>query len=221
MRALLLAVILTAPAGAATFESLVETAGHDLTPRVRLDAAIGALAFSGGKTMEFADGFVKSEPGWEVRREFLLALATAPAHAANPDATRLLASALAEDPSPEVRRAAAQALAVRGDRVAIGAVRRASASDADKETRQAAARAMIALSAPPKAKPRKALPPVKEDAVKGKDACPFPGGWCECAGAIKRPAKCLALSDCRELQAQMRHHDLTCTWSGQNLTEVQ
>jgi len=220
MRAFLLAVLLAAPAGGATFESLVETAGHDLTPRARLDAAIAALAFPGGKTLAFADGFVKSEPGWEVRREFLLALATAPAHAGNPDATRLLAAALAEDPTPEVRRAAADALAARGDKVALGAVRRASASDADKETRQAAARAMIALSAPPKAKPKKSLPPVKEDAVKGRDACNFPGGWCECAGAIRRPAKCLAIGDCRALQAQLRHHDLICTWSGQNLMEV-
>ena len=220
MRAFLFAVLLAAPAGAATFDALVETAGRDLTPRARLDAAVAALAFAAGKTLEFADGFIKSEPGWEVRREFLLALATATAHADNPDATRLLASALAEDTSGAVRRAAADALAARGDRVAIGAVRRASVEDADKETRRAAARAVAVLSAQLKPKPRKAAAPVKEDAVKGRDACPHPGGWCECAGAIRRPAKCLALADCRELQAQLRHHDLTCLWNGQNLTEV-
>jgi 3-methyladenine DNA glycosylase/8-oxoguanine DNA glycosylase len=220
---LLLAVLLAAPAVSATFESLTETAGRDLAPRVRLDAAVAALAFPGGKTLEFADTFIKSEPGWEVRREFLLALATAPAHAHNPDATRLLASALDEDTSGKVRRAAADALAVRGDRIALSAARRAAAGDADKETRLAAARAVAVLTAVlkavPKAKLRKAAAPLNEDAVKGRDPCPAPGGWCECAGAIRRPAKCLLFGDCRKLQAQLRHHDLTCLWNALDLSE--
>ena len=217
-----LLVLATTAAPAATFESLVEAASRELTPHDRLVAATAALTYPGGKTMMFADAFVKSEPGEEVRRAFLLALATAPAHADNPDATRLLAAALAEDASPVVRRAAAEALATRGDTVGLGAALRATRGDADKDVRKAAAHAVAVLTAPRKAKPRtKALAVPNETAVKGRDRCPDPGGWCECAGAIRRPAKCLSLTDCRVMQSEMRHHDLTCQWNSQTLSEAE
>lgn len=201
--------------GTHTYEVLSAAMGRDLSERVRLAAAVAVISFPGGEPLKRAEAFLTSEPGAEVRRELLLALSTEPAHRDNPDATRLIASLLSDDPSSEVRGAAASALGARGDQVARGAAARAAQGDKDKSVREAASRALAALLAPPKAKPRPKPPqPPKPDAVFGRDPCPPPWGWCACGGAIRRPPKCLTPGECRSLQADMRRYDLACTWDG-------
>lgn len=199
--------------GTQAYQALHAAMGDDLSERVRLAAAVGAISYPGGRTLADIDAFLKSEPGAAVRRELLVALSSEAAHLDNPDATRIIAVSLAEDQSVEVRRDAAAALGVRGDRLALGALRRASEKDADKDVREAARRALILLSKPPKALPKPKLPdPPKPDAVFGVDPCPRPWGWCACAGAIALKPKCLTRPECGSLQAEMRHHDLECKW---------
>lgn len=201
--------------GAPAFSALRQAMERDLSERVRLAAAVAALTYPGGGTLGHIGQFLKNEPGDGVRRDLLLALSTEPAHFENPDATRLIMSALAEDPSVEVRRAAAAALGARGDALALGAVGRASEKDDDAEVRAAARRAMVILAKPPKAraKPNGSDPP-KPDAVFGVDPCPRPWGWCSCAGAVKLKPKCLTRLECRSRRNEMRNHGLACNWDG-------
>jgi hypothetical protein len=195
------------------YQALAAAMDRDLSERVRQAAAVAALAYPGGQTLALIDAFLKAEPGAAVRSAVLVALSTEAAHFENPDATRIIAYSLAEDPSPEVRLAAAAALGARGDVLALGAVGRASERDGNPGVRAAARRAMIGLSRPPKPKPKPQLhDPPKPDAVFGKDPCPRPWGWCACSGAIKLKPKCLTRDECRSLQSEMRRHDLTCGW---------
>ncbi len=190
---------------------------RDLSERVRLAAAVATIAYPGEQTLSRLDSFLKAEPGADVRRKLLVALSSAPAQIANPDATRLIASSLTEDASVEVRLAAAAALGARADASALGAVRLASEKDEDKGVRDAARRALLILSRPPKPKPKPKLPaPPKLDAVFGKDPCPRPWGWCVCAGAITLKPKCLTHAECRSLHSDMRSHNLACKWDSQS-----
>lgn len=195
------------------YQALAAAMDRDLSDRVRQAAALAALTYPGGSTLALIDAFLKTEPGAGVRRAVLVALSTEPAHFENPDATRIIAYSLSEDPSREVRLAAAEALGARGDVLALGAVGRASGKDESKAVREAARRAMIILARPPKPKPKAQLhDPPKPDAVFGRDPCPTPWGWCACSGAIKLKPKCLTREECRSLQSEMRRHDLTCDW---------
>lgn len=203
--------------GPRAYEALIAAMNHDLSERVRLAAAVAAITYSGGQTLNHIDSFLKSEPGADVRRRLLVALSTEPAHFDSPDATRILIAALGEDPSVEVRLGAAAALGERGDPLALGAVGRASEKDEDKGVRDAARRSMLILSKPPKPKPKPKLPdPPKPDAVFGQDPCPVPWGWCACSGAVTLKPKCLTRDECRSLQSDMRHHHLECKWDGQD-----
>jgi hypothetical protein len=189
-RALLLAAALLAPAwaGAAEpYEALAKTMKSDLSERVRLAAAIAALAYPGGRALADADEFLKAEPGPGVRGEFLAALSTAPAHLMDPEPTRMLAAAAADDPSAEVRSAAARALGVRK---------------------------ALQLSSRPKPKPRPKVARPKEDAVMGQDPCPAPWGWCACAGVVTLKPRCLTRDECRGVQSEMTAHGLVCKWDG-------
>lgn len=201
--------------GTPAYTALHKAMGGDLSERVRLAAALGALTYGGGQTLAHIDAFLKTEPGPEVRRDLLLALSTEPAHFENPDATRILISSLQEDPSPDVRLGAARGLGLRGDALALIAVGRAAEKDEDKRVREAAKVAMKILSKPTKARPKpKGPPPPKTDAVFGKDACPIPWGWCACSGAIALKAKCVTGPECREMNNEMRHRDLECHFNG-------
>lgn len=203
--------------GPAAYRALGEAMNRDLSERVRLAAAVAALTYPGGGTLELIGSFLKTEPGSAVRRELLVALSTEPAHFENPDATRLLISALADDPSVEVRRGAAEALGGRGDALALGAAGRAAEKDESKDVRAAARAAMLILAKPPKPRPKPKLPdPPKPDAVFGVDPCPRPWGWCSCAGAVKLKPKCLTRPECRSLQNEMRNHGLACNWDGRS-----
>lgn len=203
--------------GPLAFQALDDAMTRDLSERVRLAAAVAAITYPGGKTLARIDSFLKSEPGAAVRRNVIVALSTEPVHFENPDATRIIASALADDPSVEVRLAAAEVLGERADPLALGAVGRASEKDADKDVREAARRSMMILSKPPKPKPRpKRSDPPKPDAVFGKDPCPSPWGWCACAGPFTAKPKCLTRDDCRRRQGEARNYDLECKWDGQS-----
>jgi len=199
--------------GPRAYRALAAAMDRDLSERVRRAAAVAALAYPGGQTLALIDSFLKAERGASVRSAVLVALSTEAAHFENPDATRIIVYSLAEDPSPEVRLAAAAALEARGDVLALGAVGRASGKDPDQGVRAAARRAMIVLSRPPKPKPKpKPQAPPEPDAVFGKDPCPRPWGWCACSGAIKLKPKCLTRDECRSLQSEMRRHGLSCEW---------
>ncbi|MDX6770389.1 MAG: HEAT repeat domain-containing protein [Elusimicrobiota bacterium] len=206
--------------GPRAYSGLVETMERDLSDTVRLAAAKAVATWPGGEPLERLEKYLKTETGAMSRRDLVLALSTEPAHAMNPDATRLLASLLLDDPSPAVRRGAAVALALRRDITAIGTARKAAAADPDKEVRAVAAKAVAVLEKPPKAKAKKAAPPPpKEDAVKGKDPCRPPYGWCECGyPIIKTAPKCLTREDCRHLYINSyRRNNLSCDWDGQDM----
>jgi hypothetical protein len=203
--------------GPRALQALDEAMNRDLSERVRLAAAIAATTYPGGKTLGRIDSFLKSEPGAAVRRNLLVALSTEPVHFDNPDATRIIATLLAEDPSVEVRLAAAQVLGERGDTVALGAIERASTKDSDMGVREAARRSLLILSKPPKPRPKPKLPdPPKPDAVFGKDPCPRPWGWCTCAGAFTAKPKCMTPEECRYRQGEARNYNLDCKWDGQS-----
>ncbi len=206
--------------GPRAYQALVDAMERDLSDAVRLAAAKAVATWPGGEPLERLDKFMKTETGALTRRDLALALSTEPAHATNPDATRLLANLLLDDPAPAVRRGAAVGLALRGDISALGAARKAAASDADKDVRAVAAKAVAVMERPPKAAAKKkAPPPPKADAVKGKDKCSPPYGWCECGyPVIKTPAKCLTREDCRHLFLNSyRRNNLSCDWDGQDM----
>lgn len=206
--------------GPRAYETLVETMERDLSDAVRLEAAKAVATWPGGEPLERLDKFMKAESGAMSRRDLALFLSTEPAHAGNPDATRLLANLLLDDPAPAVRRGAAVALALRGDASVVGIARKAAASDPDKDVRSVAAKAVAVMTRPPKAKSKKkAPPPPKTDAVKGKDKCSPPYGWCECGfPVIKTPPKCLTREDCRHLFINSyRRNNLSCDWDGQDM----
>ncbi len=197
---------------------------RDLSDVVRLAAAKAVATWPGGEPLERLDKFLKTEASASSRRDLVLALSTEPAHASNPDATRILAALLLDDPNPAVRRGAAVALALRRDLTAIGAARKAATADPDKDVRSVAAKAVAVLEKPPKAKAKKkAPPPPKEDAVKGKDKCSPPYGWCECGyPVIKTAPKCLTREDCRHLYVNSyRRNNLSCDWDGQDMATTE
>jgi|CXWL01.1.fsa_nt_gi hypothetical protein len=203
-----------APTGEARLKALSEIMRRDLSERARLGAALEIISMPGGDALTLAESFLKSEPGAQVRRELLAALSTSSAHLDNPDATRAIAALLSEDPSVEVRLAAAEALGTRGDLVARGAVQRAATSDEDKGVRAAAAKAFLQLSSPRKAKPKPQPKPPKDGAVYGQDPCQYPWGWCSCKGIVTVRPRCLTKDECDNFRSEMRRHDLSCTWSG-------
>ena len=200
--------------GPTAYEALSSAMKSDLSERVRLAAAVAALTYTGGRTLADVDEFLKTEPGTDVRRDLLVALSTEPAQFENPDATRIIASSLAEDPSDEVRLAAARSAGERGDSLAIGAVRVASEKDASKAVREAARKSFLILTKPPKPKAVPKVAEPKNDAVMGKDPCPYPWGWCICSGVIKLKPKCLTREECAGLQSKMASNGLVCRWDG-------
>lgn len=203
--------------GPRAFDALTAAMNRDLSDKVRLAAAVAAITYPGGRTLDLIDKFLKGEPGTAVRRALLVALSTEPAHFNNPDATRIIASALGNDEDVEVRLGAAAALGARGDVLALGAVGRASDRDSSEKVRAAALRSMIILSKPPKPKPAPKPPdPPKPEAIFGVDSCPRPWGWCACAGAIALKPKCLTHEECRSVQSNMRQHSLVCRWDAQS-----
>jgi hypothetical protein len=202
--------------GPRVYPALALSAERDLSERVRLGAAEALVTFPGDDAVRRARDFLRSEPGPQNRAGLLLALSTAPAHLEDGDVTNTIAGMLFDDPSPRVRLAAALGLSRRGDRRALAQVQRAAENDADKPVRdaaRAAARALAAVPLPRAAPARKPSPP-KPDAVKGRDPCPAPWGWCECSGPIVRPAKCLERADCRIELDTMLQLGMPCTWNG-------
>ena len=208
----------TAPQhGSAVYPALADAMDRDLSELVRLAAAKAVITFPGDDALKLVQRFFQSEPGPQNRIALAVALSTEPSRLEDSGATDTIASMLSDDPSAEGRRAAAQALASRGDTRAIPAVRLAAEKDADKTVRDAARLALKILSAPrparPKPTPWKPKPP-KPDAVKGTDPCPAPWAWCECDGPIKRPPKCMTKSDCRVEVNTMIQLGMPCMWSG-------
>jgi HEAT repeat protein len=185
----------------------------DPSDRVRMAAAKALATFDERDVLGRIEQMIKTEPAAAFRRDLAVALSTEPARLHDPETTALLASLLTDDPSPEVRLALAKALAARDDRGALAAERRA-ASDPDKRVRAAADAGARQLDRPlPKARPWRPETP-KADAVKGKDECPSPWGWCECDGPIKRPPKCMQRKECRVEVDTVLQLGMPCTWDG-------
>lgn len=203
--------------GPGVYPALFLTMDRDLSERVRLAAAKAVITFPGDDALKRARGFLQSEPGPENRLQLIVALSAEPSRLENPEVTDLIANQMFDDPRPEVRRAAATALARRGDRHALPAVRRVAQNDADKAVRDAALLALRVLNNPPPAKPMKEYKPKppKPDAVKGKDPCPAPWGWCECDAPIRRPARCLERAECRVEVNTMIQLGMPCSWNGE------
>lgn len=210
--------------GPRAYAALAEAMERDLSDAVRLAAAGQVATWPGGEPLERVERFLKSESSPASRRALALALSTEPAHAGNPDATRLLAALLLEDDSPAVRRAAAEGLALRGDITGVGAARKSAGADPDKEVRASAARAVAVMLKPRKPAAAKKEPErPKENAVKGKDPCRPPYGWCECGYPILKSApRCLTKPECARLyKDSYRRNDLSCDWDGQDLSTVE
>jgi hypothetical protein len=190
---------------------------RDLSDQVRLAAAKIVITFPGDEPLARAKQFLLSEPGPQTRSGFAAALSTEPVHREDAIATQLISGLLADDVSPQVRRAAALGLVRRGDMSALPALRRAAENDADRSAREAACAAVKALTAARPAKARTGPYKPKEpspDAVKGKDPCPSPWGWCECSGPIKREPKCRLRPECREMYNTLLEIGIPCTWDG-------
>jgi len=202
--------------GPRVYPALSAAMDRDLSERVRLAAAVALITFPGDDALKRAQAFFQSEPGAQNRVAFTVALSTEPSRLQDSGVTDLIAAMLSDDPSPEVRRAAARGLMRRGDPRALAAARRALENDADKSVRDAAREAIRTLSAPrPVYKNQAWKPkPPKPDAVKGTDPCPDPWAWCECNGPIKRPPKCLTHEDCRIEVDTLIQLGMPCTWSG-------
>jgi len=203
--------------GPRVYPALALLMDRDLSEKVRLAAAKAVITFPGDDALRRAESFLKSEPGPETRSDLIVALSVEPSRLGNAAVTDLIAAQMFDDPRPEVRRTAATALARRGDRRALPAVKHAAKNDADKAVREAAALAVRVLLAPPPSHPLqqyKPKPP-KPDAVKGKDPCPAPWGWCECDGPIKREPKCLERSDCRVEVNTAVQLGMPCSWNGE------
>ena len=203
--------------GPRVYPALFLAMDRDISDRVRLAAAKAVITFTGNDALKRAQGFFQSEPGAQSRIELALTLSTEPAHMDDTGVTDLISALLADDPSPMVRRAAAIGLSRRGDTRGLPAVRRAAENDADKSARDAALQAVRVLTSRfpswPKNRPHQVKPP-KPDAVKGKDSCPEPWGWCECNGPIKRSPQCLNRSDCRVEVDTVIQLGMPCTWNG-------
>ncbi|MEK7389830.1 MAG: HEAT repeat domain-containing protein [Elusimicrobiota bacterium] len=203
--------------GPQAYRALLDTMRRDLSERVRLSAAAGIITFPGTEPIQHVEAFFKTEPGPAVRRELLIALSTEPTRLGDSEATRLIASLLAEDQSAEVRRTAADILGQRPGPAARTALLAASRADVDKEVRSLALRSLGALLSPPKTKKKSsaALKPPKADAVFGVDSCLPPWGWCACVGAVRLKPKCVTKDECRDTRSEMRRYDMTCDWDGQ------
>lgn len=202
--------------GPRVYPALALLMDRDLSDRVRLAAAEAVITYPGDDPLAKARAFLGSEPGDQARIAFTLDLSTEPAHLQDAGATELIGAILSDDPGSNVRLAAAGALGRRGDPRALPALKRASLNDGEKQVRAAAKQAALALlaprAAPKSARPSKRTP--KPGAVKGKDSCPEPWGWCECNGPIKRAAKCLERADCRVEIDTMLQLGMPCLWNG-------
>ncbi|MEK7383676.1 MAG: HEAT repeat domain-containing protein [Elusimicrobiota bacterium] len=200
-------------------EALSAALERDLSDQVRLAAGKALATYLGSGPLSQLERSFKSEPGPDLRRDLALALSTEPARRDDPESTRILAETLAGDPSPAVRLAISAALGSRGDPRALPAVRTAATEDSDKEVRQAAAQAAALLARPRPAPPRPApRPEPKPDAVKGKDSCLPPWGWCERNKAFQTVPRCLTKPECRDRCRNLPWiGGSPCTWDGQEL----
>ncbi|MFA6029057.1 MAG: HEAT repeat domain-containing protein [Elusimicrobiota bacterium] len=204
--------------GTRALRAVASAMSGDLDHLARREAAVLSLAFPGGAPLEAGDLFLLEEANPESRAAYCLAAATASAHAADPELTRILARTLLEDAEPPARLAAARALARRGDRRALTAATTAAQKDADESVRREAAAAVRALAKVPRVAPkpvRKTEPP-RPRAVKGKDECPAPNGWCECSNGpiLKAPARCMPLEDCEyAYENTYSRHGYQCRWN--------
>jgi HEAT repeat protein len=126
-------------------EALSRAMSADASVVVRRQAALSALAYDGHEAVAPLEDFLKSEKADTLRRELAVALATAPLHLDDSEATAALA-ALLEDADPVTRETAARSLGARGDTRAVSALRRAADKDPEKPVRRAAKDALAALS---------------------------------------------------------------------------
>ena len=210
-----------------SFASLVDTMHNDLSDTARQAAAIGLLDFPEQGALDLIEEYAKTEQGTHVRKAVYEAIASAPAHKDNAQATLILSRVLAEDSSAEVRMAALQGLEARRDKRALNGLREAAEKDADPQIRKRAKKAYAALLAyrPPKIeeppKPKKGKKPSQYNAVKGKDRCGGDNGWCQCSnGPITTKARCIPKADCLfRYENTYRHQGYTCTWDSISLEE--
>lgn len=226
MKALLLILALSVPASAAPVDAgearrlLSETAASDMSPAARLAALQeSARAYPDPETSKLLERALRTEPDPAFRSALVVFLSTAPEQVENAEVTRVMGDLLGEDSDPGVRRAAAAALAKRGDLRVIGALQRATDGDADKGVRSAAAAAIRELTrakpAPAKAKKAKAAPVQEPDpnGVKGTDPCPMPWAWCDCGGYLPTRSRCLRQADCREMHLKYKPMGMSCSWN--------
>jgi HEAT repeat protein len=113
----------------------------DPNSEVRRGAAVALLDYPGAESLRWLDAFFRAEIDDEARRTVCAGLGADAVYGRVPGVAALLARLLAEDPAPEVRRAAAEGLAGRGGLEAGDALRRAEKKDSDQSVRTAAAAA--------------------------------------------------------------------------------
>lgn len=205
---------------AAAFKALSRAALSDLSLQARRAAAVSALSYEGPEPLALAENILKNEQGEDVRLGLCLELSSGSVHQADPQVTDLLARMLSEDPSPAVRLAAVDGLARRADKRALPDLKRAADGDDDPAVRQRAKKTFALLMAPPKTqRSAKKEPAADYKAVKGKDRCPNPNGWCQCSnGALGPRPHCLPREDCaHDYETVYRHDGFVCTWDGQSL----
>ncbi|MDD5658028.1 MAG: hypothetical protein PHF00_12325 [Elusimicrobia bacterium] len=203
--------------GDAVFAALARAMREDLSNEVRQAAAAALLDYEGRDAVGRVAEYLRQEKGEEARRRVCAAAAAAPAHADDPAVALLLAERLSEDESPAVRLAAVSGALSRRLAPLLGDLARAAAKDPDPAVRAAAGRAHKLLSIPEKVpKPRKKVERADYDAVKGRDRCPAPSGWCECARPpIQMKPRCIPRPDCaHQYRNTYQGEGFSCLWDG-------
>ena len=190
----------------ASYPALSAAMFNDFDPKVRREAAVFVAGRPGGEALSRVEKYLFEEV-WEAGRlAACAAFSTAAAHAGDPEAARMLARVLLEDPSLRMREQALRGLAFVKDRRVTPALAQAAAGEKDGGLRRDIESLLRELSkqtsrpAPSSPKPRKdqeAFPaprsPVKEDCGEGK-------GWCRCStGQLEGARRCVSKDDCQGL----------------------
>ncbi len=189
-----------------SYPALSAAMSNDFDPKVRREAAVFVAGRPGGEALSRLEKYLFEEV-WEAGRlAACAALSTAPARGGDPEAARLLARLLLEDPSLAMREVALRGLAFVKDRRVIPALAQAAAAekegglrrDIEALLRELSKQTSRPASSPPKPRrEQEASPapraPAKEDCGEGK-------GWCQCStGQLEGARRCMSRDDCQGL----------------------
>ncbi len=190
----------------AAYPALSAAMSNDFDPKVRREAAVFVAGQPGGEALSRLEKFLFEEV-WEAGRlAACAALSTAPARVGDPEAARVLARVLLEDPSLPMREQALRGLAFVKDRRVTPALAQAAAGEKDGDLRKDIEALLRELSkqtsrpASPASKPRKESEASPAPRATAKEECGEGKGWCRCStGQLEGARRCMSKDDCQGL----------------------